>query len=90
MQQQIKEKSKEIINYTGVLERYRQKNGQGRWYNMGCRTLEGLVAEKEILQKIWKKRLRQQLTSSPKARVSIESRRLLNKKNSEPVRKMVF
>lgn len=90
LQQRIKEKNKEIVNYTGVLERYRQKNGQGRWYNMGCRTLAGLIAEKKVLQNTFKKHLRKQMTSSPKAWVPMTSRRLLNKKGPVSSRKRTF
>lgn len=50
-QQQIKTKREEIVNYEGVLERYRTgPSYTNRWYNSGRRTLEGLENELKILK----------------------------------------
>ncbi len=50
-QQQINNKHQEIVNYEGVLERYRTgPSYTNRWYNSGRRTLESLEDELKILK----------------------------------------
>lgn len=41
----VADKQAEIEHYKGVLERYHQKNGNGRWYMSGKTHLEELEAE---------------------------------------------
>lgn len=58
-QQQISKKRAEIINYEGVLERYRTgPSYTNRWYNSGRRTLEGLQDELNVLKEKNKRRVR--------------------------------
>lgn len=58
-QQQITKKRAEIINYEGVLERYRTgPSYTNRWYNSGRRTLEGLQEELKVLKVKNKRRVR--------------------------------
>lgn len=47
----VANKQVEIEHYIGVLERYCQKQGQGRWYMSGKTHLEELESELAELQK---------------------------------------
>lgn len=58
-QQQIKNKRQEIVNYEGVLERYRTgPSHTNRWYNMGRRNLEALQDELKVLKGKRKRQVR--------------------------------
>ena len=46
----VAKKKAEIEHYIGVLERYHQKNGNGRWYISGRTHLEELQAELVALE----------------------------------------
>ena len=58
-QQQIAKKRAEVINYEGVLERYRTGPSRtNRWYESGCRTLQGLQDELKVIKAKHKRRVR--------------------------------
>lgn len=73
-QQQIARKRQEVINYEGVLERYRTgPSYTNRWYNSGRRTLEGLNDELKILKEKNKRHVRLNMSlvrSNRRAKVS--------------------
>lgn len=50
----LKELRNNYINYIAVLDRYRSKNGQGRWYNLGLRELENRKKDYLAFKKIRK------------------------------------